>query len=217
MYDFFALLESFSESLVNACYSEDVTPQIIMNYTRKSVNEVLDKDETNTWTSNANLCNSIVQYIEGHSPLVALLLQEVLKKSYLRESATESDEEAHEAIEMIGTTCTTERSSFLQYPSLDNLCQRPEILTLSQIFNHNILICSLHSIAPQELLWETLNCLASEKKWRDILEVLRALPQLQLQNDPMLLVLLDLTLLELIIESRGTKNLHFKAINCKPN
>lgn len=156
-----------------------------------------------SWKNNANLYDSILQYIKSHSPLVSLLLKELPQTPSSSDSNSDLDEEAQEATELISIGSITDSPPLSQCPSLDRLCKRADVETLSSFFENNVLLCSLHSFVPYNLLWERISHLTEEKEWSTIVEGLRALPQVQLRGDPSLSVMLDLALLELAVENQG--------------
>lgn len=185
-------------------HDEDTKCVFVLEYGSKSYEISPTKKQSNiSWKSNMNLYDSILQYIKIHSPLVSLLLKELSDDSYSSGSNSELDEEAQEATELISITSISDSPPLSQCPCLDRLCKRANIEILSKFFDDNVLLCGLHSFVPHLLLWEGICHLSVEQKWSTIVEVLRALPQMQLQGDPSLCVMLDLALLELAVECQG--------------
>lgn len=201
MFVFFLSTDCFPVSYL----SDDPTPLFVMEYGTKFPLDFPKVVKTNSsWKSNFNFCD-ILQYIKCHSPVICLLLQELMKELPSRKNSGDLDEEAQEATELVTETFSIDSPSLQQNSScLDRLCKEENIQTLSQIFDENILLCALNSIVPHELLWNSIDHLSKERKWETVVEVLRALPQLQLRSDPMLSVILDLALFELAIETQGT-------------
>ncbi|KAJ1528811.1 hypothetical protein ONE63_007188 [Megalurothrips usitatus] len=186
-------LDVEQENLDVSLYPDDPTPLIVMEYGRKFVSEIAQNDAVSmSWKSNDNLCKSILDYIKKHCPLVSLLLEEL-----------ESDgEDAQEATENTATPSIFSPS----YPCLDRLCKRLDTVVVREIFDSNMLLCALHSVVPGQLLWESINNFATEEKWSCVIDLLSALPPLQLQSDPMLTVFLDLALFERAVEGRDLES-----------
>lgn len=178
-------------------------PVIVLEYNKLPVPEKVTVDANNqTWRSNSNLCQSILEYIKSHSPIVYLVLQELLKEPSTLDDVSGSDEEALEATET-SITSSIYSPSFHQYPSLDRLCKRLSISPICPIFNNNVLLYAIHSMVPYELLWKNLDILADDQDWQMIIDVLNALHEVQLKSDPMISTMMDLALLELAVDCRG--------------
>ncbi|KAK3912489.1 Zinc finger FYVE domain-containing protein 26 [Frankliniella fusca] len=185
-----------------SCLPDEEMSNIVLSYGSKMPLNTSNVDEPIiTWRSNRNLCNSILQYIKSYSPVVSLLLCELLKDPLCCESPNESDDEAQEALE--GTFASNLLfHSLQQFPCLERICKRIDVVTISEFFHNNTLLCSLHSAVPKKLIWSRLDVLAREQKWEAILDLLKALSPLQTSCDPMLSVALDLVLLELTFKYR---------------
>ncbi|XP_034238268.1 uncharacterized protein LOC117643458 isoform X2 [Thrips palmi] len=189
---------------VSYIFDEDTTCVFVLEYGTKSLRSIPPRKQANmSWKNNRNLYESILQYIRSHSPLASLLLKELSQDSSMSGNNSELDEEAQEATELISITSITDCPSLSQCPCLVRLCQTANVEIQSKFFDDNVLLCGLHSFVPHELLWERINDLATEQQWSTIVQLLRALPQMQLQGDPSLSVMLDLALLELAVECQG--------------
>lgn len=174
---------------------------IVLSYEPEAIYNTSTVDEPITsWKANPNLCESILQYIKSYSPLVSVLLCELLKDLQC-EDTNESDEEAQEATESNAANF----HPLQQFPHLEETCKGLNTATLSEFFSSNILLTVLHSTVPHTLIWSRLDLFAREQKWQTIVDLLKALPPLQISSDPMLSVALDLSLLELTFQYRGSE------------
>jgi hypothetical protein len=141
---------------------------------------------------NCNLCedswkhrvvlDSVLKFLECHCWVLSLLVQKIHQEKSLRASP---------ANEMLLHKMVDERTK-----CLEQLFRSKWVDALKPVFDNNAIVTALHSKPDMVELWSLLNNLVKKEEWHQCAEILWALPETELLDDPKLQKFHDIVMYE---------------------
>ena len=114
----------------------------------------------------------VLKFLERHCWLLSVLVQKVHQDDPLQASPVHGT---------LSHKMTGERTK-----CLEQLFRSKWVGALKGVFQNNLIIAALHSEPRMEELWCLLDCLVKKQDWQQCAEILWALPETKLLNDPKL-------------------------------
>jgi len=114
----------------------------------------------------------VLKFLERHCWLLSVLVQKVHQDDPLQASPVHGT---------LSHKMTGERTR-----CLEQLFRSKWVGALKGVFQNNLIIAALHSEPRMEELWCLLDCLVKKQDWQQCAEILWALPETKLLNDPKL-------------------------------
>ena len=122
----------------------------------------------------------VLKFLERHCWLLSVLVQKVHQDEPLHVSSVNGT---------LPHKMTGERTK-----CLEQLFRSKWVDALKPIFQNNLIIAALHSEPGMEELWCLLDCLVKKQDWHQCAEILWALPETRLLNEPKLQTFRDIVM-----------------------
>lgn len=141
---------------------------------------------------NCNLCedlwkhrvvrDSVLKFMECHCWVLSLLVQKIHQEKSLHASP---------ANEILSHKMIDERTK-----CLERLFRSKWVDALKPVFQNNVIVAALHSKPGMVELWGLLNSLVKKQEWNQCAEIIWALPETELLDDPKLQKFHDVVMYE---------------------
>ncbi|XP_021918501.1 uncharacterized protein LOC110829239 isoform X4 [Zootermopsis nevadensis] len=144
-------------------------------------NENCDFSE-DTWKHRV-VQDSVLKFLECHCWMLSVLVRRVHQEKALHASPV-NETPSHKMIDE-------------RIKCLEQLFRSKWVDVLKPVFQNNLIVAALHSKPDMTELWCLLDQLVKKREWRQCAEILWALPETELQNDPKLQTFHDVVMYEL--------------------
>jgi hypothetical protein len=162
---------------------------ILLDYSRFENDTAASVSKSN---GNCNLCEGswkhrvvqdpVLKFLECHCWVLSLVVQKIHQEKSHHPSPT-SETLSHKMIDE-RTKC------------LEQLFRSKWVEALKPVFQNNIIVAALHSKPGMVELWSLLNSLVKKQEWHQCAEILWALPETELLDDPKLQKFHDIVMYE---------------------
>ncbi|PNF30079.1 hypothetical protein B7P43_G04236 [Cryptotermes secundus] len=126
--------------------------------------------------------DSVLKFMECHCWVLSLLVQKIHQEKSLHASP---------ANEILSHKMTDERTK-----CLERLFRSKWVDALKPVFQNNVIVAALHSKPGMVELWGLLNSLVKKQEWHQCAEIIWALPETELLDDPKLQKFHDVVMYE---------------------
>lgn len=140
----------------------------------------------------------IIKFLERHCWLLSLLVQKVHQDEPLHVSPVHGT---------LSHKISGERTR-----CLEQLFKSKWVGALKPVFQNNLIIAALHSEPRMEELWCLLDCLVKKQDWHQCAEILWALPETKLLDEPKLQSFHDIVMYWQASKSPDEGNIHLSFI-----
>jgi hypothetical protein len=124
----------------------------------------------------------VLRFLECHCWLLSVLIQRIHQEKSLHASPV-NETLSHKMIDE-------------RIKCLEQLFRSKWVDILKPVFQNNLIVTALHSKPEMEELWCLLDKLAKKQEWQQCADILWALPETELLNDPKLQTFHDIVMYE---------------------
>jgi len=129
----------------------------------------------------------VLKFLDRHCWLLSLLVQKVHQDDPIQASPVPGT---------LSHKMNGERTR-----CLEQLFRSKWVCALKPVFQNNLIIAALHSEPRMEELWCLLDCLVKKQDWQQCAEILWALPETKLLNEPKLQTFCDIVMYRQTLKS----------------